>query len=615
MAETVVIRFKGEDDVSGVAKKVESEVKDIGEAAKDSEKKFGSLGDIGQGALSKIGQLADSAKGSLGKLGTIGGAALAGIGGIALDVGKDALGGVANFFTTAVQGSMDYQKALAQTEAVIKSTGGAAGITVKEMEDTARALSAVSGQSLFTDDQLLGAQNVLATFTEIKGANFGAATGAIADISQALGQDLQSSAIQVGKALNDPVAGISALSRVGVSFTDDQKAMIESMVEAGDVAGAQEIILAELGREFGGSAAAAAGTFSGQMTVMSEKLEDAKGAIGDALLPMLTEMIGIFDQHVMPIITDVTARIGEFFQSINDNGGVMGNLEGIRDVIMEFVDGNPIIQRLIDLWNVLSDSVKSLFADSVELASDDSVQSWMSHLLGILEQVALIIIDVVIVAINLLSGAFSLLVDGIIIFADAMKPIFDYVYPKLEEFLGAISKLLRGDFTGAWNDIKRLVSGIWDDIKSKTSEVTEDIKTRVSTFIDEVIGSAKKLGDDIVNGIVDGINKAKNAVKDALMNIIKSGIDGVKSFLGIASPSRMMADIVGTPMAQGIAAGIASGIPDIQRALNVAVTAATGAPTQTVQNFYLTANYQTAQSQSSLTADLRAMQLLAGGVA
>jgi phage-related minor tail protein len=156
-----------------------------------------------------------------------------------------------------VQGAAEYQSVLAQTEAVIKSTGGAAGFTVKEMEDLAASLSAANGQSLFTDDQLLSAQNVLATFTEIKGVNFSSATEAIANLSQAMGQDLQSSAVQVGKALNNPTEGLTALTRVGVSFTEEQKKAVEALMETGNVADAQKVILGELERQFGGSASAA----------------------------------------------------------------------------------------------------------------------------------------------------------------------------------------------------------------------------------------------------------------------------------------------------------------------------------------------------------------------
>lgn len=590
MAETVIIRFKGEDDVTPVADKVANSVDNVADSAKKAGGGFSALGEIGIGALRGIGE-------------------------IALDIGKNALAGTFDFFKTSVQGAAEYQSVLAQTEAVIKSTGGAAGFTVKEMEDLAASLSAANGQSLFTDDQLLSAQNVLATFTEIKGVNFSSATEAIANLSQAMGQDLQSSAVQVGKALNNPIEGLSALTRVGVGFTEEQKNAVAALMETGDVAGAQKIILGELERQFGGSAAAATGTFAGQMAIMSEKVETAKESIGVALLPILSELTTVFSEQILPIIQDVTARIGEFFQGISDNGGVMASLDGIKQSIMGFIESQPVLQKLIELGAKVWETLTSLFADVTELASDPAVQNWLGQVATVLEAVFIVAVDAAILALDALKIAFSLIVDGIKIFANAMTPIFNYVYPKLTEVLNAISALLRGDFTAAWNSIKTVVSGVWEDIKNTTLRIAGEISTRVGTFIDETIGKAKQLGRDIVNGITEGIRAAQDKVREALANAIKAGIDFIKKFLGIASPSRVMAESIGAPIAQGIAAGIVSGVPDIQKALGLTVAAGTGAPTQSVQNFYLTANYQTAQSQSSLTADLRAMQLLAGGVA
>ncbi len=206
MAETVVIRFRGDDDVSDVASKIEDKIADVGKAADDTSGRFGSLKEVGIGALRGIGE-------------------------IALDVAKNSLGGIVDFFKTSVQGSADYQKAFAQTEAVFKSTGGAVGVTTDELQNLARNLSAVEGASLFSDDQILGAQNVLMTFTNIRDLEFADATAAVTDLSQAMGQDLQSSAVQIGKALNDPAEGITALTRVGVSFTDEQKDMVKTLVE------------------------------------------------------------------------------------------------------------------------------------------------------------------------------------------------------------------------------------------------------------------------------------------------------------------------------------------------------------------------------------------------
>jgi len=176
------------------------------------------------------------------------------------------------------------QLVAAQTEAVIKSTGGAAGLSAKQIGDLAGALSA----KVAVDDEVIqSGANVLATFTSIKGDVFKGATAAAVDLAAAMNQGevtadgLKSANIQLGKALNDPVKGISALTRVGVSFTQGQKDQIAAMVKAGDVAGAQRLILAELSKEFGGSAEAAA--TSGKK--LSVAWGNAQETLGGLLLP------------------------------------------------------------------------------------------------------------------------------------------------------------------------------------------------------------------------------------------------------------------------------------------------------------------------------------------
>lgn len=589
MAETVIIRFKGEDDVSKVASDIEGKVADVGKAADNVSSRFSSLKEIGIGALRGIGELA-------------------------LDVGKNALSGTFDFFKSAVQGSAEYQSALAQTQAVIDSTGGAAGLSVKQMEDLARGLSAANGQSLFTDDQLLSAQNVLATFTEIKGTNFADATGAIANLSQAMGQDLKSSAVQVGKALNNPLEGLSALTRVGVGFTEEQKNAVAALMETGNVADAQRIILGELERQFGGSAAAATQTFAGQMVVMSEKIEDAKGAIGDALLPLLSEMTTVFSEQILPIIQDVTKRIGEFFQGISDSGGVMASLDSVKQSIMRFVESNPVLQKLIELGKQVWATLTSLFADVTELASDPAVQNWLSQVASVLEAVFIAAIDATILALQGLGIAFSYIVDGIKIFAQAMTPIFDYVYPKMTAIFTALSQLLRGDFAGAFTTVRTVITTVFSDILAVVSRILTDINTRLRNFINDVLTSAINIGKGIVDGIAKGISQAKAAVEKALWDVIDAAINRIKDMLGIRSAtSKLMSDAISAPLTQGLAAGFAAGVPLVER--SAASSRATAVESSNVQNFYLNANYQTTQSQSSITTDLRAMQLLAGGVA
>jgi hypothetical protein len=223
----------------------------------------------------------------------------AGAAGLALGAGL-AVAAKAGF-----QEMVEGQKVSAQTAAVLKSTGGAAKVTSSEISKLATALSRKSG---IDDEVIQSGQNMLLTFTNIrnevgKGNDiFNQATSTITDMSVALGQDMKSSAIQLGKALNDPIKGVTALQRVGVTFTEGQKKTIEGLVESGEKMKAQKLILAELNKEFGGSAKAAGDTLPGQLNKLRNSFEDVAGGLVAGLLP------------VMQTLANRLARVGRFLQ-------------------------------------------------------------------------------------------------------------------------------------------------------------------------------------------------------------------------------------------------------------------------------------------------------------
>jgi hypothetical protein len=169
--------------------------------------------------------------------------------------------GAVQLFRGILGESQEAQKSLAQVNQVIKSTGGVAGVSAQDVENLADSLSKKSG----VDDEVIASgEAVLLTFKNVKNEAgkgndvFTQGTKAALDMSVALGTDLQGSVIQLGKALNDPIKGITALQRVGVSFTSSQKEQIKALVQSGDTLKAQKIILKEVQSEFGGAAAATA---------------------------------------------------------------------------------------------------------------------------------------------------------------------------------------------------------------------------------------------------------------------------------------------------------------------------------------------------------------------
>jgi hypothetical protein len=147
-------------------------------------------------------------------------------------------------------------QAQAKVEQAIRSTGGAAGFTAEQLAGFAREFQNVTR---FDGDDILGDVTAqLLTFTNVSGEAFRRAQEAVLNISTVMKTDLKSTAIQVGKALNDPIKGLAGLGRAGIQFSEDQKATIKTLVETGEVAKAQAMILDELAVQFGGQAEASA---------------------------------------------------------------------------------------------------------------------------------------------------------------------------------------------------------------------------------------------------------------------------------------------------------------------------------------------------------------------
>ena len=189
--------------------------------------------------------------------------------------GAVAIGGAINKLITETS---DAQFAQAQLNATLRSTAFAAGQSVAALNDQSAALAKLT---VFEDDAITSAQSLLLTFTRIGGDTFPRATEAVLNVAQAMGTDLKSAAIQVGKALNDPIQGVSALARSGIQFTDSQKEMIATLVESGKLVEAQTIILKELETQFGGSAAAARNTLGGAIQGLKNDFNNLFEVAGD----------------------------------------------------------------------------------------------------------------------------------------------------------------------------------------------------------------------------------------------------------------------------------------------------------------------------------------------
>jgi hypothetical protein len=315
--------------------------KEAGVLGKAMGKLKGGLGSVGGG----IGKLGGGFTSLLGPVGL----ASAGFVGLAGVLGKQFL-----------DAANESEAVTAQLRSVLTSTAGKAGVTEQAALDLADALSSKSGLSRFSDEAVLSAENMLLTFTNIGRDVFPEATQTVLDMSQALGQDLSASSVQLGKALNDPIKGITALSRVGVTFTDQQKEQIETLVKSGKTMDAQKIILAELATEFGGSASAAAQTFAGRMQTVQERVGDVAERLGGALMPHLDGLLNwLASPEVSAGIDAVADGLEKGMAFAFDALGKAGSwaLDNVIKPVWNFFQDATVQQTIRDIGAALLDGL------------------------------------------------------------------------------------------------------------------------------------------------------------------------------------------------------------------------------------------------------------------
>ncbi|OJT01236.1 phage tail length tape measure family protein [Marinobacter nauticus] len=243
--------------------------------------------------------------------------------------------GATRYFNSIVRDAQEFESRMLSINALIKANGSAAGFTAATLRDQAEQLALTTLQST---RGVLDAQKVLLSFRRVSGSAFTQAIELSADLSAVMGTDMSSAALQLGKALENPVEGMSALSRSGTTFTQTQKDAVKAMVETNRLAEAQALILAEVRSQVGGAGAGQAQGLAGAFDTLGQRIEEFGLAAAGAL----------------------------------DSGGRLANIinriaEGLNKV-NETIDPDPA-NRIFELLQKEID----LRAQLAELKSDDSL--------------------------------------------------------------------------------------------------------------------------------------------------------------------------------------------------------------------------------------------------
>jgi phage-related minor tail protein len=279
---------------------------------------------------------------------------LAKLSGLGWAVGASMTGAIVEGAKLSVEAFAEAQRTAMRLESAVKASGEAAGLSAQEMQDFAKSLQETT---TFGHEATENMEILLQAIggKQIVGDTFKRAVTTAQDLAVVLGEDLRSAAMQVGKALTDPVNSLTALRRAGVIFTEAQREQIKVWVESGEAAKAQGLILDELSAKVGGAAINDAKALGGKWDQLKNQAHELAEAVGKDLEPALSDVISLMKVFVA---TPVDDRRG-FREGLTDKTAdqlrakrteILDRLhsQGIEPSQVALLDGKSTAQDLID---------------------------------------------------------------------------------------------------------------------------------------------------------------------------------------------------------------------------------------------------------------------------
>jgi phage-related protein len=347
-----------------------------------------------------------------------------------------------------------------------------------------------------TQAKLLTFKELAATAGDV-GGSFDRATAAAIDLAAAGFGSAESNAVQLGKALNDPIKGITALNRSGITFTEVEKEKIKTLTESGKVLEAQELILKAIETQVGGTAEATVNG-SDQIKVAFSQLKENVGA---ELAPAFTQLT----TALLPVIAQLGPVLASVFSNLTP---IFSTLVGILPTVA------TLIEKLAPIVGLLFEA----FAEIIDAALPFLIEL-MEALMPIIEALIPPIIEVVKALLPLIPAAVEIV--------RALLPLIELVLPMLVDWLKIVSgvivivaniisrvlifaiDLLVGAFKGAVSFLKVVGDAF--------SNVFKGIANFVVSYINFIIGAFEGMVNFIIKGInlmVDALNKLKFNVPD-----------------------------------------------------------------------------------------------------
>lgn len=268
-------------------------------------------------------------------------------------------------------------------------------------------------------------------------------------------------------------------------------------------------------------------------------LLDLASNVLTALMPLFTQLVGVIAGIAVAIVPLVALVISTFipmFLSIIE--AILPLVQTVLGILI------PAIQAILNIVTVVFQAIVPI------------IQGALTIVQGIIQVIT-----------GVIKGDWQMVWEGI---KNILKGVWDVIKGVVEGAINIVRaiiengiNLVKSIWEAVWNGIKSIFEGIWNGIKSGVENGVNSVKnffsqlgTDIINILTELPGKVLQIGQDIINGLVNGIKGAAGAVMDAVKNIASGLPDWVKGPLGIHSPSRVMRDQVGKWIPAGLAEGI-----------------------------------------------------------
>ena len=484
---------------------------------------------------------------------------------------------IVRFAGESIEAWNKQEAAIASVRATLISTNMTVGRTLEDLTQQAKNFQ---NNTFFGDESILqGVTAQLLTFKNIQGDAFDSTQQAVIDVTaklkglEATENDLRTISIALGKALNDPIANLGALSRSGIQFSDSQTEVIKSLAATNRLAEAQDLILQEIALTYGGTAEMIAQTTGGMERQFQNFTGDLQETIGKGLVPI--KIVGM--EVAKMFLSELTPAIENFGSYVQDN------LPQIRQFFMDIgntiktvftILGPPItavFDAILKLGGVILDiatSVIKVFVGETATMDDglDALAFTLNIVAGVIDWFAkaikflkpLIIplvaglgiwtiaqwaLNVALTAnpIGLIVVGVGLLIAGIVLLIEHWDEITTAIGKGVRDIWNWFSGLLDNPFFVALGviflpfiTIPALIIKHWDKISKLFLDIWNNILAPFGLFIADVFGAAFTTVADVViiawQGVADFFQWIWDNVIGPIVGFIESATTTVGDF-------------------------------------------------------------------------------------